>query len=84
MGKNSVHHDKKGYYCVECSNEAYKKLIPLLEHDPKKRPRDPHEFRQRCPRCGTSSHYHESEILVSTVRRVQGFEPAEGFRNVSA
>ncbi len=84
MGKNSVHHDKKDYYCVECSNEDCKHLIPLLEYDPKKQLRSPSEFQRRCRLCGESSLYHAKEIKVSRARRVQGFEPAEGFRNVSA
>jgi hypothetical protein len=75
------HHDKMSYYCVVCSNEDCRKMIPLLLHDSQKQRRNPPEFRIRCPFCDKSSLYSDSQIQVSLVRHKKGFVTAEGFRN---
>jgi hypothetical protein len=78
------HHDNASYYCVECTNEKCKELIPLLEYDPKKQRKNPPEFKAKCPVCGHANLYDDIWLQVSMVRRVEGFAAAWGFRNVEA
>jgi len=75
------HHDYADYHCIACEN--CRRLIPLLEVDAQKQRRNPPKFQKTCPFCGHSGLYTDAEVQVAKVRRVRGFVPADGFKNVS-
>ena len=76
------HHDDAPFYCVKCSTEGCTHLIPLLEYDTEKRRKNPPEFQVKCPMCGQINLYNDAQMDIVAVRRVEGFAPAKGFRNV--
>jgi Zn finger protein HypA/HybF involved in hydrogenase expression len=82
MAVSIHHHDDASFYCVKCANHKCEHLIPLLKYDPERQRRNPAEFQLKCPVCGESNLYNDTEVSISAARRVRGFVPAIGFRNV--
>jgi len=76
------HHDDAVFYCVKCANEKCAELIRLLEYAPEKQRKNPPEFQAKCQMCGQINLYNDVQVDIVAVRRVEGFAPAKGFRNV--
>jgi len=71
----------KEYWCVVC--ESCKAAIPLLEYDPQKQLRNPHDFQAACVGCNSTSAFDEEELEVRRIETVTAFVPVEGFRNIT-
>jgi primosomal replication protein N len=82
MRASSGHHDDASFYCVKSANEGCKHLIPLLRYDPERQRKNPREFQVKCLVSGQQNLYDDTQVSIGTVRRVEGFVPAKGFRNV--
>ena len=82
MGGSVHHHDESNFYCVKCVSEGCDHLIPLLQYEPERQRRNPAEFRVQCPLCGKSNLYNDTEVQIGPARRIEGFVPVKGLRNM--